>query len=351
VYLEGVFRRVERWIEGKPAKRKQLDAGERDDSYWTKKITKHLIYWGMSTALALSFTAYFIGPEASYAMFYNFGQEGHRTAMIVAVVTTLLVYLDFAWFREQFCHFLCPYARIQSVFLDDDSLIIGYDPIRGEPRGQFRPKETRTLGDCIDCKRCVQVCPAGIDIRDGLQLECVQCTACIDACDHVMERINKPHGLIRYDSVSGIEHRKRRIARPRVIIYSVVLVALIGLLGVKLAGRAPVTLSVVRQPGTPYVVQEDNRVRNILQLNLTNTLGDAQVVDVRMTGIDGAEVTVPGAPFTLQPGERISSPAFVMVPKESITQSSTQITMQLVQDGNVITEQDAKFLGPIYRGK
>jgi len=350
VYLEGVFRRLERWIEGSPAQRRKLDHGPRNGSFWTKKITKHLLYVGIAALLALSFTAYFVPPDESYAMFWNLGREGHPAAMIVAIVTALLVYLDFAWFREQFCHFLCPYARIQSVFLDDDSLIIGYDPVRGEPRGPIRRNDTQERGDCIDCKRCVQVCPAGIDIRDGLQLECVQCTACIDACDHVMTKIGKPKGLVRYDSVSGIERRKRRIARPRVLIYSGVMLILLITLGWRLADREDVSLAVVRLPGTPYVVQEDGMVRNMLQLNITNTLGETQSVRAELVGPEGSELLVQGQPFEIPPGERVTANAFVLVPEDQIVSSATEIQIRVLSGDRLVNSQSAKFLGPIYRG-
>jgi cytochrome c oxidase accessory protein FixG len=348
VYLEGVFRRIERWIEGSPMKRRKLDSGPKDAAYWAKKSLKHGIYWGVSTLLALSFTAYFLGPEASYKMFVNFGRDGHATAMIVAVVITGMVYFDFAWFREQFCHFLCPYARIQSVFLDDDSLVIGYDPVRGEPRGPLRQDAPNDRGDCIDCKRCVQVCPAGIDIRDGLQLECVQCTACIDACNHVMTKINKPLGLIRYDSVSGLEGRKRKIARPRVIIYSGVLLLLLAMLGFKLADRSTVAFAVVRQPGTPYIVQDDGFVRNMLHLNITNTSSDMVTASIEMEAPEGTELLAPGQPFDIPAGDRITAEAFVMMPRKAIKQAATELRFFVVAASETLSTADARFLGPIY---
>ncbi|MBU1637394.1 cytochrome c oxidase accessory protein CcoG [bacterium] len=351
VYLEGVFRRIERWIEGTPLKRRKLDSGPKDADYWMKKIVKHGIFWGISTLLALSFTAYFIGPEASYRMFVDFGRNGHATAMIIAVSITAMVYFDFAWFREQFCHFLCPYARIQSVFLDDDSLVIGYDPVRGEPRGPLRKDAPPEKGDCIDCKRCVQVCPAGIDIRDGLQLECVQCTACIDACDMVMEKIGKPMGLVRYDSVSGLEGRKRKIARPRVIIYSGVLVLLLTVLGFKLADRSAISFAVVRQPGTPYIVQDDGFVRNMLHLNITNTSSEMVSAAIVLDAPAGAELLVPGQPFDIPAGDRITAEAFIMMPKQMIRSAATDIRFHILASNDTLASASARFLGPVYREK
>lgn len=349
VYLEGVFYRIERWIEGNPRQRKALDDGPHDDAYWTKKIAKHGIFWLMATAMSLSFTAYFIGPKASYEMFWTFG-AAHPTAMIVAVATTAITYFNFAWFREQFCHFLCPYARIQSVFLDEHSLIIGYDESRGEPRGHIRPNDTAQKGDCIACNRCVQVCPAGIDIRNGLQLECIQCTACIDACDTVMEKIGRPTGLIRYDSVSGIEHKKRKLFRARTVLYTVIFVIIGTMFTIRLSSREIVDFAVVRSAGTPYLVQEDGLVRNMLQMHLTNTDTRTRTVTVKLESPIPAQLMVLGEPFEIAPGERIKAEAFVMVPKEKINAAATPMEFKLMDGAEEIGTATAKFLGPIYRG-
>lgn len=348
VYLESFFYRIERWIEGNPRARRALHNGPRDDAYWTKKISKHAIFWLVSTGMSLSFTAYFIGPEASYEMFWTFG-TAHPAAMVVAVSLTALTYFNFAWFREQFCHFVCPYARIQSVFLDEHSLIIGYDTQRGEPRGHIRPNDPTPKGDCIACSRCVQVCPAGIDIRDGLQLECIQCTACIDACDTVMTKIGRPTGLIRYDSLAGMEHKSRKLLRPRTLLYLGVSAIVLTLFLVRLSSREVIDFAVVRAPGAPYLVQEDGLVRNMLQLHMTNTDVRTRSVSVKLEGAEHAELLVPGSPFEISPGERVKAEAFVMLPRKSIKNSSTPIQFSLMDGSEVINRASAKFLGPVYR--
>jgi cytochrome c oxidase accessory protein FixG len=349
VYLDGVFYRIERWIEGNPRQRRELADGPHDESYWTKKVAKHSIFWLMCTAMSLSFTAYFIGPEASYEMFWTFG-AAHPTAMIFAVGLTGLTYFDMAWFREQFCHFLCPYARIQSVFLDEHSLIIGYDPVRGEPRGRLSRDPAEQKGDCVACNRCVQVCPAGIDIRNGLQLECIQCTACIDACDTVMTKIGKPLGLIRYDSLAGIEHHRHKYIRPRVLLYLAVFGVILTLFLVRLSSREIVDFAVVRAAGTPYLVQEDGLVRNMLQLHLTNADARTRTVTVKLETSVPAELLVPGEPFVIAPGERVKAEAFVMIQNRLITNSATPIEFKLMDGTEVIGTAVAKFLGPVYTG-
>ncbi len=347
MYLEGVFRRLERWIEGTPLKRRKLDSGPKDDAYWSKKVTKHALYLALSVLLAFSFTAYFVGPRVSFGMLVNFGAD-HAAALITALVITAITYWNFAWFREQFCTFLCPYARFQAVMLDDHSLIVGYDPARGEPRGARRPDEPTNLGDCIDCKRCVQVCPTGIDIRAGLQLECVSCTACIDACDTVMTRLGKPRGLIRYDSLAGLAKQPKRTLRARVVLYTLVLLALVGVFTARLVGREIIELSVARSPGVPYLVQDNGLVRNLFHLHVTNTDAAARTITIALDGPQGAELLVPGQPFTVKAGERISAEAFVLLPRKRISTAETPIAFRLLEHGALLSAGQTVFLGPIH---
>lgn len=349
VYLESIFYRIDRWLEGTPRQRRALDEGPHDEAYWTRKVSKHLIFWLVSTGMSLSFTAYFIGPQASYEMFWTFG-AAHPTAMAVAVVMTAITYFNFAYFREQFCHFLCPYARIQSVFLDEHSLIVGYDTLRGEPRGHMRPGDT-SKGDCVACNRCVQVCPMGIDIRDGLQLECIQCTSCIDACDEVMTKVGRPTGLVRYDSLAGMEHKTRKLVRPRTLLYVGVSAIILTLFLIRLSGREIVDFAVVRAPGTPYLVQDDGLVRNMLQLHLTNTDARNRTVRVELNSPVPAELLVPGEPFEIAPGERIKAEAFVMIKREHVKTSSTPLEFKLMDGNEQIGTATAKFLGPVFTGE
>ena len=360
VYMEGVFRRIERWIEGTPLQRQKLDRGPRHDVYWTKKLAKHSIFAVISLALALSFIGYFLDPRASFAMLANLG-AAHPVAFVIALTTAAFVYFDFAWFREQFCTFLCPYARLQAVMLDEHSLIVAYDPGRGEPRGPLispyfsrgtkgvnQGTEGGQRGDCVDCKRCIQVCPTGIDIRQGLQLECISCTACIDACDTVMDKIHRPRGLIRYASLAGIAHRKRKTLRPRVALYSVVLLLILIVFTSRLTGRETVALTVARMAGIPYLVQQDGLVRNVFTLHVTNTEAQAKEVSVRVSGPEGMDVIVPGQPFAVEPGQRITAEAFVLRARKSISTAETPIEFQLISENNPVSSARAVFLGPVY---
>jgi cytochrome c oxidase accessory protein FixG len=348
VYMEGVYRRIERWIEGPPLKRQKLDSGPHDDAYWARKVTKHGLFIVISLLLALSFIAYFIDPRASFAMLANIGSE-HPAAFVMMLVTTGFVYFDFAWFREQFCTFLCPYARLQAVMLDEHSLIIAYDPQRGEPRGALRPGQSfEGRGDCVACKRCVQVCPTGIDIRQGLQLECISCTACIDACDVVMDKIGRPRGLIRYDSLAGIARKHRRILRPRVALYSLVLLVILTVFTMRLSGRETLELSVTRMAGIPYLVQDDGKVRNVFTLHVTNTEDETRQVSVAVSGAEDFDLIVPGQPFMVEPGARITAEAFVLQPRNQITAAETPIAFALVSGEQTVSTARAVFLGPVY---
>jgi cytochrome c oxidase accessory protein FixG len=210
VFLEGVFRPIERWIEGPRTERMKRNAGPMSfDKLWRKTL-KHVIYLLAAFGIAHIILAYFISIPRLWDMMLHRPGE-HPEAFGWAASLTAAMYFNFWWFREQLCLIVCPYGRLQSVLTDADSLVIGYDLKRGEPRGKAN---TEGVGDCVDCKRCVVVCPTGIDIRNGLQLDCVGCARCVDACDDVMLKLKRPAGLIRYDSYNGLHGEPRRVLRP-----------------------------------------------------------------------------------------------------------------------------------------
>ena len=246
VFLD-LARRVERFIEGDATARRRLD-----ESQWTpekigKRGLKNIVYGIFAVLLAHVFLSYFVSLRTLYSMASQ-SPAAHWGAFLFAFLTGGALWFDFAWFREQFCIVVCPYGRLQSALLDSDSIVIGYDQTRGEPRGKLN---AAGAGDCIDCRRCVQVCPTGIDIRHGLQMECIACAACIDACDEVMEKINRPRGLVRYDSMRGLEGKKRRFIRPRVALYTLLLLAGMGVMAASLSTFKPATVSLLRMTGAP----------------------------------------------------------------------------------------------------
>ncbi len=210
VFLDQVYRRVERWIDGDAVQRRWLAAAPWSVSKLLRRAAKHAIYLVLAIAITHLFLAYYVSIPAVWGMMRDAPADNWGTFVFIAAATGI-VYFDFAWFREQLCIVLCPYGRIQSALTDDHTLVIGYDWARGEPRGK---PAAPGAGDCVGCDRCVHVCPTGIDIRQGLQLECVGCSACVDACDEVMSRLGRRPGLIRYDSLAGLAGLPKRLAAP-----------------------------------------------------------------------------------------------------------------------------------------
>jgi cytochrome c oxidase accessory protein FixG len=270
VFLEGVFRRVERLIEGPKDLRRKRDQAPVTLERVLRKSAKHVLFFMLSFLVAHVFLSYFVSLSSLLTMVRASPAE-HPEAFAWAFGMTSIMYFNFAWFREQLCIVICPYGRLQSVLTDPDTLVIGYDKGRGEPRGKLKDEKR---GDCVDCGRCVAVCPTGIDIRNGLQLECVGCAACVDACDEVMTRVKQPVGLIRYDSQQGLTQQKKRFLRPRVYLY-----AFLGALGLTVASFAvqkhvPFEANLLRLQGAPFVLEnEHTRVRNSLELHLVNKRG------------------------------------------------------------------------------
>ena len=278
VFIDGVFRRIERWVVGSHIVQQQLARAP-----WTvEKVRKIGLKWFLFVAVGLvishSFAAYFVGSHQILAMIAHPPAENWTTFLVVMGIAALVVF-DFGWFREQFCIIACPYGRIQSLLMDSHSQAVVYDTARGEPRGPLAQKKaTGSGGDCVDCKRCIIVCPTGIDIRRGVQMECVACTACMDACDEVMEKIQRPKGLIRYDSVRGLEGKKPVWFRPRVLVYLGILVISLSGLSWAVARREPIDFMVLRGKDVPYQELVDSAsqtpvVMNHLKAHIKNQSG------------------------------------------------------------------------------
>ena len=275
IFLEMVFRKIENWIEGDYLKQKKLDQSPLSWDKFFKKTLKHVIFFFISFFIANIFLAYIIGTPALIKIITE-PVSLHLSGFISISIFTILFYLVFSRMRELVCTVACPYGRLQGVLLDNKSIIVAYDYMRGEPRGKRVKEEENKLGDCIDCKLCVQVCPTGIDIRNGTQMECVNCTACIDACDMVMEKINRPLRLIGFKSEDEIKNSQPFKLSNRIYGYSAVLLVLMTVLTYLMLSRSDVKTTVLRASGTLYQLRDkENTVTNLYNAELINkTSGD-----------------------------------------------------------------------------
>ncbi|HUG10864.1 MAG TPA: 4Fe-4S dicluster domain-containing protein [Opitutaceae bacterium] len=387
VFLDHVYRRIERWIEGDAVKRRALDAAPWTPLKITKRIVKHAAYIVVSAAIMHLFLAYFVSLPEVWSMMTH-APFAHWTAFVFMAVSTAILYFNFAWFREQLCIVICPYGRIQSALIDDHSLVIGYDSARGEPRGKLQrapapvhteksqchllgdisgggssqgqchllsdiaesPPATRAAeaqtGDCIDCFRCVHVCPTGIDIRQGLQMECVGCTACIDACDEVMTRLKRPRGLIRYDSQSAFAGMRTRWIRPRTILYSVLLFIGASVATWALSTVHSASFGVTRMTGAPYIVDSAN-VRNQFLVRIVNKRSEPARFNVR---VDGAPATVSAIGFdgTVEVGPlgELVQPLIIQQPRDTYA-GPFHFEVHVADEAQTFDlKRDVDFLGP-----
>ncbi len=350
VFLEFGFRALERLIDGDAPARRRLDAAPWDTAKTTKRIVKHALFVLFAAVIAHLFLAYFVSLPQLYAMVSS-APTKHWGLFLFMMATTGLLYGNFAWFREQLCIVICPYGRLQSALVDDHSLVVGYDAIRGEPRRQGRdgapsPSASAPAGDCIDCLRCVHVCPTGIDIRQGLQMECVACTACIDACDDVMIRLKKPRGLIRYDSLTNFAGGRTRWIRPRTVIYAVLMLLGAAVLLTVLGKVKPVAFATMRMPGGSYFVDSD-AVRNQLLVRLTNKTTAPRRLTLSLVGAPaGIQSTGTDAPIEVAPMEEGLHTVIVRMPRAAYTGKFRFKIAVRDEAGGYTLEREAEFLGP-----
>ncbi len=280
VFLDHVYRRIERWVEGDAVERRALQAAPMSANKFFKLTLKHGLYVLVSAIITHLFLAYYVSLPEVWGMVRAAPAE-HWSAFAFIFVATFGLYFNFAWFREQLCIVICPYGRIQSALIDDHSLVIGYDATRGEPRGKVG---TTGVGDCIACNRCVQVCPTGIDIRQGLQMECIGCTACIDACDDIMTKLKRPAGLIRYDSQKAFTGGRTRWLRPRTFLYGLLLLVGASVATWALSTVRPANFGVTRMTGGPYVIDAGS-VRNQFLVRIVNKRNEPARFLVRLEDV------------------------------------------------------------------
>lgn len=353
IFMEMVFRRIEYWIEGDRNKQRKLDKQEWNAEKIKKRILKWFIFLVISFLIANVFLAYLIGSD-KLLQYIGESPLNHLGTLIPLIIFTAVFYFVFAWFREQVCIIACPYGRLQSVLLDNKSIIVAYDHKRGEAengRKKFRKNEDRQAaghGDCIDCLQCVNVCPTGIDIRNGTQLECVNCTACIDECDHIMESINLKKGLIRYASEDEIEKKEQFKLTARMKGYIAVLTILTGVFIGLLLLRNDVEATVLRLPGQLYEHKEGSIISNVFTYKLVNkTTKDINNVSFKLRKYKGTIKLVSTTDgFTVPQQGLAEGTLFIEIDKGLLSGDKNKLMIEVYSGDEMIETTTVNFLGP-----
>ncbi len=352
IFMEMVFRRIEYWIEGDRGKQIKLDKQPWNAEKIRKKGLKWFVFFVISFLIANVFLAYLIGSDR-LIQYINDGPTSHTGTLISLLIFTGVFYFVFAWFREQVCIIACPYGRLQGVLLDNKSIIVAYDHKRGERklgRSKYRKNENRSelgKGDCIDCKQCVVVCPTGIDIRNGTQLECVNCTACIDACDSIMENVKLPKGLIRYASEENIEKGKKFTFSPRLKGYTAVLVILIGVLIGMLFLRNDIEADVLRLPGQLYEHKEGDIISNVFTYKLVNkTTRDIKDIHFKLLSHKGTIKVVSHTTFEVPKEGLAEGTLFIEIHKKDLKKDKEKLKIGVYSNDQLIETTSTTFLAP-----
>lgn len=347
VYMEFVYRPIERLFDGAPGRAPGPLARKG-----FSKPAKYVAYLLVSLFLAHTFLAYFVGVE-NLRRWVTQSPIEHPTPFLVMASVTALMMFDFAFFREQTCIVACPYGRFQSALLDRSSLIVSYDPKRGEPRGRARRDVPLPLagaarqGDCVDCSLCVTTCPTGIDIRKGLQMECVNCAQCIDACNAVMRKLDRPEGLIRYSSQRALAGEKPRVLRARVVIYSAVLLVLVTAFSVVLATKGPADVTVLRGMGRPFFELSDDVIANPIKVKIVNRTDATARYQIGASGAPGLSIRLDENPVEVPAGQSRVFIGSIACPREALSEGELRVLVH-VDDSRGAFSKDAAFrmMGP-----
>ncbi|MEN9298877.1 MAG: cytochrome c oxidase accessory protein CcoG [Bacteroidota bacterium] len=344
-FMEMMFRRVEYWVLGDAPAQRQLKNAPWTGNKIFKLGLKHVLFFLLSFIIANFFLAYIIGIKELQKIITEPVTE-HVAGFASIIVFSGVFYGVYAFFREQACTVVCPYGRLQSVLLDKNSMIVAYDYKRGEPRGNFKKQAELNLGDCIDCHQCVKVCPTGIDIRNGVQMECVGCTACIDACNHIMDSIDKPRGLIRYASENSIAKGEPLRYTTRMKLYTGLCFLLLSVLSVILLTRKDVDATVIRTAGMLYQERGTDSISNLYNIRMVNKTTQDLNIEVRLVDAPG-RIQMAGNPIIKMAKEaQAAGTFFVVLPKENIKQRKTIIKLAIFENGKEIATTKTNFLGP-----
>ena len=345
--MEWIFRRIEYAIDGDWKQQKKLNDMPWNGHKIGKRLLKWSIFWIVSFIIGNTFLAYIIGMDELIATITD-SPSKHIASLIAMIIFTTVFFSVYTWFREQVCTVVCPYGRLQGVLLDKNSIVVAYDYNRGEERAKFRKNEDRATagkGDCIDCHQCVNVCPTGIDIRNGTQLECINCTLCMDACDYMMENVGLEKGLIRYDSEESISTRKKWKLTARAKAYIVLMIAIVGLLATLILTRSAIDAEFLRAKGSTYTQIDDVTYTNIFNGSFMNKTNEDKVVNLQVTS-GNATVELVGGDLSLPRGKKVKQELLVKMHIDNITGPNTPFTIGIFSDGELIEEETVDFFGP-----
>ncbi len=344
-----VFLWIERKVEGSHSQQKKLDKQDNSFTKFRIKATKHTIWILFSLYTGFTFVGFFTPIRELAQSIMSFSLGPWETFWLIFY--SLATYGNAGWLREQVCMYMCPYARFQSAMLDKDSLVISYDALRGEPRGRRKKGEdieAKQLGSCVDCSLCVQVCPTGIDIRNGLQYECIGCAACIDVCDDVMDKMNYPRGLVRYTTENTMEGKKTSILRPRILIYTIFLLSILSGVVYSIETRDSIALNILRDRNALYRENFEGTISNSYTIKVLNMDIIEHNYLLKATGIDGLQSSIK-EPISVKAGQVLEIPLLLSAEPEALHQTSIKInlTLQAIDDPTITTESEGRFIGPL----